>query len=120
MKMVAGIIILVLYHQMGELMMNWLEWPIPGGVFGMLMMFITLLIMKKPPQVIGQSSEFLLRHLAFLFVPAGVGIMLLFDLIKQEWLAMLVSMVLSTFISLGFVAWLMQKLIKLQTLKNHE
>ncbi len=120
MKVFFGLIILVLYHQLGQLLMTWVQWPIPGAVFGMLMMFITLLVVKQPPQSIQQSSEFLLRHLALLFVPAGVGIMLLFDLIKNEWLAMVVSMVLSTLVSLAFVAWLMQKLIVFKKANHHE
>ncbi len=88
-------------------------WPIPGSVIGMILLLVTLLIIKNPPQSVAQSSEFMLRHLALFFVPAGVGIILLLDVIRDEWLAMLVSMVLSTVISLLFTAGLMQSLLKL-------
>ncbi len=93
--------------------MYWTGWPIPGSVVGMLLLFLSLMALNSPPQTIQYTAEFLLRHLSLLFVPAGVGMMLLFDLIAEEWLAMLISMVLSTFVSLIFTAWVMQFLMKL-------
>jgi len=94
--------------------MYWTGWPIPGSVVGLILLLFSLHLFKDAPESIQISSEFLLKHLAFLFVPAGVGIMLLFDLIADEWLAMLLSMVLSTLISLVFTAWLMQLLLILR------
>jgi holin-like protein len=113
-KVFLGVLVLIGYHQLGEFIKAWLGWSVPGSVLGMLMMFLTLLTIKQPPKIIKHSSEFLLKHLALLFVPAGVGIMLLFDLLVDEWFAMLISMVLSTLLSLAFVGLLMQKLIKIQ------
>jgi holin-like protein len=112
MKTVLGILVLVLYHQLGIWLMAVLHWPIPGGVAGMVLLFFSLLLFKKPPPVIAAGSGFLLKYLALLFVPAGVGIMLLFDLLANEWLAMLVSMVLSTVISLMVTGLLLNSLVK--------
>ena len=78
----------------------------------MLLLFLSLLLFKSPPKSIQNSAEFLLQHLALLFVPAGVGVMLLFELIANEWLAMLISIVLSTLISLVFTARVMQLLMR--------
>ena len=91
--------------------MRWTGWPIPGSVVGMLLLLISLMTFKTQPKSIQLSAEFLLRHMALLFVPAGVGMMLLLDLIADEWLAMSVSLFLSTFISMIFTAWLMQFLL---------
>ena len=113
MKLIFGFLVLIVYDQLGQWLIGLLAWPIPGSVVGMLLLFISLLMLKKPPVPIEQSSEFLLRHLSLFFVPAGVGIMLLFDLIAEEWLAMLLAMVLSTVISLVFTAWLMQGFLRL-------
>ncbi len=112
MKLIIGLLVLIAYHQTGEALMLWMNWPIPGSVVGMLLLFISLLLFNSPPKPIQRSAEFLLRHLALFFVPAGVGLMLLFELIKAQWLAMLVSMVLSTFISLIFTALVMQMMLK--------
>lgn len=120
-KVLTGILVLVLYHQLGCWLMQLLKWPIPGGVMGMVLMFVSLLLFKPPPDSMRQGSEFLLQHLALFFVPAGVGIMLLFNLIADEWLAMSISVVLSTVISLAVTGLLLQKLIKKQQLsQDHE
>jgi len=112
-KIILGLLILIAYHQSGEALKFWFGWPIPGSVIGMLLLFVSLLLFNKPPKSIQRSSEFILSHLSLLFVPAGVGVMLLFDLIADQWVAMLVSMVLSTFVSLVFTAWLMQSLVNM-------
>ncbi|MCX7552396.1 CidA/LrgA family protein [Marinicella sp. S1101] len=111
MKLIIGVMVLITYDQVGKWLMQSLDWPIPGSVVGMMLLFISLVLLPKPPAALVQSSKFLLRHLGLLFVPAGVGIMLLYDLVADEWLAMLVSMVLSTFVSLVFTAYLMQAMI---------
>lgn len=113
MKLMVGLVVLVVYDQLGRWLIAVLGWPVPGSVLGMLLLLISLVVFKKPPTPIKQSSEFLLRHLSLLFVPAGVGILLLFKLIANEWLAMLVAMLFSTLISLAVTAWILQGLLRL-------
>lgn len=111
MKLIAGVLTLMVYHQLGAWLMRLTGWPLPGAVVGMLMLFLTLLIMREPPELITTGADFLLRHLALLFVPAGVGVVLLLELIRDQWLAMLVSLVVSTVLSMLFTGWLMQRLL---------
>ena len=111
MKLIAGVLILIVYHQTGEWLMRITGWPIPGAVVGMLLFFLTLLMLREPPELVTAGADFLLRHLALLFVPAGVGVVLLLELIRDQWLAMLISLVASTVLSLLFTGWLMQLLL---------
>jgi len=111
MKLISGVLILIVYHQVGEWLMRLTDWPLPGAVVGMLLFFLTLLALREPPEVVTLGAEFLLRHLALLFVPAGVGVVLLLDLIRDQWLAMLISLVASTLLSMLFTGWLMQRLM---------
>ncbi len=115
MKLLVGLLVLIVYDQLGRWLIAVLGWPVPGSVLGMLLLLISLVVFSKPPAPIKQSAEFLLRHLSLLFVPTGVGIMLLFKLIADEWLAMLVAMVLSTLIALALTAWTMQGLLRMYT-----
>ena len=111
MKLIAGVLILIVYHQAGEWLMRLTGWPLPGAVVGMLLFFLTLLVLREPPQVITAGADFLLRHLALLFVPAGVGVVLLLELIRDQWLAMLIALVVSTVLSMLFTGWLMQLML---------
>jgi holin-like protein len=47
---------------------------------------------------VSEATEQLLTHMALLFVPAGVGVMLYFDLLAREWLPILVATGVSTFV----------------------
>ncbi|WP_198538127.1 CidA/LrgA family protein [Marinicella sediminis] len=111
MKRIAGVLILIVYHQLGEWLVRLAGWTLPGAVVGMLLFFLTLLALRKPPEMVTVGADFLLRHLALLFVPAGVGVVLLLELIRDQWLAMLVSLVISTVLSMLFTGWLMQLLM---------
>ncbi len=56
------------------------------------------------------AADALLEHLGLLFVPAGVGVMLHFDLISREAFALVITVVLSTAVVLaatGYVAHLL-------------
>jgi len=120
MNFILGLIILVIYHQLGEFLMRTFQLSVPGSVIGMLLLFLSLVVFKHPLKPVVKAADFMLKYLAVLFVPAGVGIMLLFDLIAQEWVAMLVSIIASTFISLTFTAWLMQFFLRPEKLKSDD
>jgi len=74
--------------------------PVPGPVVGMLLLFVGLWLRKEVPDHIDQTANGLLSHLSLLFVPAGVGAMVHWQAIRQEWLALAVALVVSTFVGL--------------------
>jgi holin-like protein len=43
--------------------------------------------------------------MALFFIPAGVGVMVYFDLIRREWLPITVATVLSTFAVMAVTGW---------------
>ena len=49
--------------------------PFPGSVLAMIFLFILLLSGLLRPEHIKEKSDFLLKNMAFFFIPAGVGIM---------------------------------------------
>jgi holin-like protein len=53
-------------------------------------------------------SDFLVTNIGFFFVPPGVAVMLYFDLIKAEWLPIVVATVISTLLVLAVTGWVHQ------------
>lgn len=84
----------------GEVCMRMLGWGIPGPVFGMLLMFFALGLMRRIPDSVASTANTLLGHLSLLFVPAGVGVMSHWDRVGDEWLAIIVALVGSTVVAL--------------------
>jgi holin-like protein len=84
-----GLVILLTFLALGELLMAWAGWPIPGNVVGMVLLTIALLTRLVRLQWVAAAADALLSRLGLFFVPPGVGVMLYFDLIGREWLPLL-------------------------------
>lgn len=94
--MLVGFLILLLFQFAGELIVIALGVPVPGPVVGMVLLLVCLIVKGEVPESLRIPSEALLKHLALLFVPAGVGLMTHFSLLKADWLAILLALIIST------------------------
>ncbi|MBS8241046.1 CidA/LrgA family protein [Marinobacter lipolyticus] len=108
MNFLNGITLLLVYQLVGEVAVRLAGLPIPGPVLGMVMLFLTLLIRGRAPAAVDQASSALLSHLSLLFVPAGVGMMVHFGRIAEEWLPITLALLLSTIITMVATALIMQ------------
>jgi holin-like protein len=108
--MLGALTVLLVYQLVGEVLVQTTGLPVPGPVVGMLLLFITLIARKGVSDVLRGTSQQLLSHLSLLFVPAGVGVMLHFDRLGQEWLALAVALVASTVITIAVTALVMRLL----------
>lgn len=107
MEFLNGITILLIYELAGEAIKLLLQLPIPGPVLGMIFLFLTLLSQRSVAQSVDFTSNILLSHLSLLFVPAGVGVMVHFDRIIQEWLPISITLLLSTAVTMAATATIM-------------
>ena len=100
MQFINGLTILLVYQLIGEITARYFFLPIPGPVLGMLMLFVTLAIKGSVHDTLEKTATGLLSHLSLLFIPAGVGMIVHFDRIANEWVAICVALILSTVITL--------------------
>lgn len=96
--MVRGFAILLALQFLGEALSRGFALPIPGNVIGMGLLLVALGMKIVRVEWVEEAAELLLSHLALFFVPAGVGVMVYFDLIGREWLPIVVATVTSTFV----------------------
>lgn len=92
----TGIIVGICFA--GELLNRLLKLPVPGNVLGMLILFTLLCTGVIKLEMIKEISDFLLDHLAFFFIPAGVGLLACMDALSGKWLAFLGVCVITTII----------------------
>ncbi|MGK7906407.1 MAG: CidA/LrgA family protein [Synechococcus sp.] len=107
MTFLNGITVLLLYQLLGEVAALVLGLPIPGPVLGMTFLFLTLRLHGKVPTSLDSASNHLLHHFSLLFIPAGVGVMVHFDRMANEWLPISVALLLSTIVTLAGTAAMM-------------
>lgn len=96
--------ILLVFQCLGEGLAFVLGLPVPGPVVGMLLLFAALLASPRLHALVEPAGTELLRHLSLLFVPAGVGIVVAASAIGSSWLALIVSLVGSTLLTLAVTA----------------
>lgn len=104
--MLVGLCILLTCQLLGELIIL-----LPGPVVGMLLLFTGLVFYGEVPESLRLPAEGLIRYLALLFVPAGVGLIQHLELVQQEWLALLLTLIASTFLTLLVTGLVFQRLL---------
>lgn len=102
--MLNALTLLLVFQLVGEVLTRTLGLPVPGPVVGMGLLFATLLIRGGPDGTLQDTASGLLQHLSLLFVPAGTGVMLHFGRVADEWLPLLASLLVSTFVTMAVTA----------------
>ncbi len=102
--MLNAIAVLLACQLAGEVSSQMLAVPVPGPVIGMALLIVILRYVPKAASVLSETAHGVLRHLSLLFVPAGVGVMLHAATVREQWLAILVSVLLGTAITLVVTA----------------
>ncbi|MCM2264668.1 MAG: CidA/LrgA family protein [Desulfuromonadales bacterium] len=110
--MIRGFAVLLTFQLFGEMAVRGFDWPVPGNVVGMALLLIALMLGLIRLEWVTEASELVLSHMALLFVPVGVGVMLYFDLLAREWLPIVAATVLSTFVVIAMTGHVTQGLAK--------
>ncbi|GGC79536.1 CidA/LrgA family protein [Undibacterium terreum] len=102
--MIQTFTILLIFQSLGEGLAHLFGLPVPGPVIGMLLLFCFLIFKKDLAQKLAPTVQEFLKHLSLLFVPAGVGIMVLGPQVLAEWLPLAVALLVSTAVSIVVTA----------------
>ena len=89
--MLGAFIFLLLFQLVGEVTVRLLNLPLPGPVVGMLGLFVVLVIRGGVPENLQTTSNALLQYLMLLLVPATTGVMMYFNRLAEEWLAIVLA-----------------------------
>ncbi|MDY5632594.1 MAG: CidA/LrgA family protein [Bacteroidaceae bacterium] len=92
----------------GELIVHLSGIPLPASVVGMLVLTLLLELGWVKLSWVQGMSDFLVANIGFFFVPAGVGLMLHFGVIKASFWPIVVSTIASTLIVLVVTGWVHQ------------
>lgn len=110
--MLGGLAILFVFLAIGDALSALAKIPIPGSVIGMVLLAVSLKAGIVKLEAVQGAAEALTDNLSLLFVPAGAGLILYFDLIGRSWLPLLTAYLVSTFLVLAAVGLLQQRLDK--------
>ncbi|SDD77969.1 CidA/LrgA family protein [Desulfuromonas thiophila] len=97
--------ILLGLQALGELGVRLCHLPLPGSVLGMVLLLAALRCGLVREEAVRPAAELLLTHLSLLFVPAGVGVLLYFDLIRLHFWPLVLATLGSTLVVLALTGW---------------
>jgi len=89
----------------GNAVSSLLPITIPGSIIGMLILFCLLSMQILPFRWVKPGCNLLIRYMALLFVPIGVGVMNYYDQLRTQFGPLVVSCLVSTIIVLLVVAY---------------
>jgi holin-like protein len=84
---------------------------LPASLYGMIIYAIFLQLNWFNATRVAKTNQWLVRNMGVCFVPAGIGIINHFELIKQHGIALIAIIFFSTFILLTLIGYLSEKLL---------
>ena len=92
-------------------LMHLLLAALPASLYGMIIYAIFLQLNWFNAIRVSKTNQWLVRNMGVCFVPAGIGIINHFELIKQHGIALIAIIFFSTFILLTLIGYLSEKLL---------
>lgn len=83
--------------------------PVPGSVVGMLVLTALLELRWMRESIMAPAADFLIRHLALLYVPAGVALMAYAGVVRHDLAAITIAALASLGAVLAVVGLLAQR-----------
>ena len=110
MKYLKQLMIILLISFAGELLYELLPLPIPASIYGIVLLFLLLSFKVIKTEQIKDTANYLIAIMPIMFVPAAVGIIDIYDVVKSKWLSYLLLVVVST-ILIMFVSGIVTQVI---------
>lgn len=118
MKYINQLLIIFLISYIGELLNYFIPLPIPGSIYGMILMFILLCTGVIKLHHIKEVSRFLIDIMPMLFIPSAVGIIAQVDQLKSIWFQIIIITIVTTVITMVVTAITSQVIIRAKKRKK--
>jgi holin-like protein len=102
--MIAGLVEILLFQGLGEVVSRFLVTLIPGPVIGLILLLAWLQIRKAVPPPVELVASALTQHLGLLFVPAAVGVVMFWPHLKSNGVAIVTALVVSVVLTIAVSA----------------
>jgi len=100
--MIAGLVQILFFQGLGELLSRFLLPSLPGPVIGLMLLLAWLLIRKRPVNApLALVADSFARYLGVLFVPAAVGVVLFLPQLRTHAVALTCALVVSVILTIG-------------------
>lgn len=96
MKYMKQFCVILLITFISEILNSVIPLPIPASIYGIVILFCLLEFKIIPLSSVEETSRFLVEIMPVMFVPAAVGLLESWQILKASWISYLVITVVST------------------------
>ena len=118
MKILIQFLIIFFSCLAGEVLSYIIPFPVPAAVLALIIMLLLLLTGLVKEESIKETGDWLLKTMAFFFVPAGVKVIEHFALVGSIWLPVVIICILTTVIVFFVTALTVRLAIKLKEMRK--
>ena len=98
MKFIKQLSVIIIISFIGELLNRVIPLPVPASIYGLVLMFCALKFKIFPLEAVKETGSFLTGIMTLLFVPATVGFMNAFPVLKEYGILFFIIATVSTFL----------------------
>jgi holin-like protein len=108
--MISGLVQILLFQGLGELITHFLLPLIPGPVIGLILLLGFLALRKSVNASLDEVAIAFSRHFGLLFVPAAVGVVMFWPHLRAHAVAIAAALVLSVILTIAVTALVLKAL----------
>lgn len=110
--MISGLVQILLFQSIGELVSKFLLPTLPGPVIGLILLVLWLFFRKGINPDLAMVADGFSQYLGLLFVPAAVGVVLFLPQLQANALAIVGALVCSVILTIASTAFVVRLLSK--------
>ena len=108
--MISGLVQILLFQGLGELITHFLLPLIPGPVVGLMLLLCFLALRKSVNASLDEVASTFSQHFGLLFVPAAVGVVMFWPHLKAHAVAVAAALVVSVILTIAVTALVLKAL----------
>ena len=121
MKYIRQFVIILFISFIGEALKYVLPLPIPASIYGLVLMFVLLETKVLKVEAVQDAGKFLIEIMPMMFIPAAVGLVTSYDILRPRLLAYGVITIGTTFLVMAVSGWVTQAMLnRKKEEKTHE
>lgn len=96
MKFVKQFLIIVIISFVGEVCNKLIPLPIPASIYGLVILFVALMTGVIKLEQVKETGKFLIEIMPLMFIPAAVGLLDSWKVLKPIWIPVVVITLVTT------------------------
>lgn len=113
MKYIKELALILAISFIGEVLCRIVPFSIPAGIYGIVILFLMLVLKIVPLSAVEKTGDFLIEIMPLMFIPAAVGLIDSWSNIKDSALLYVVAVIVSTVIVMAVSGIVTQLILKL-------